>query len=539
MKEERNKLESRQRESGAALLIAIFALMLISVVAIALIVSQGTDSALAGNYRTSTSAYYAAVAGLEEARGRLLWKNPDYFDGATSPNPSFMPMSGVLPAMQVTDVRYILNPAGAENVDPTSADPANYPDTEYAQEFPAWGLGGATVVPINSTFQSAAMPGPVYKWVRINPVTEFALQLDVNNDGVIERTTALLYDPANVDASYNPRPGLVFPTIPPTPTAVQALELTALAVMPSGSRRMLQYVVAPLLISTQPANSPPSTPPFPAALTLDGNGVIFRDAGSAGYKIDGRDACSSTTPQAAVNSIAYTNPDDYSVSSTPISPQVIPPSKNSHYPGYPMVLAGPPPGSYVPTTPSVAPTPTQLRQSWETPATLDAVAQDITKSADVVINGPTNGAAISTSAPMMSPSNPMTIVVNGDLNLNGWHGFGYGLLLVTGTLKYDPDANWNGLVLVIGQGVYSSSLNGSGGIMGAVLMAKTRDSSGNLLPGNSLGAACFGSQSSCTGFGGGYGSNPGFGIIYNSCSVSSAQGPLTYKVLSFREIPTN
>ena len=181
MKEERNKRENGQRENGAALLIAIFALMLISVVAIALIVSQGTDSALAGNYRTSISAYYAAVAGLEEARGRLLWKNPDYFDGPTSPNPSFMPMTGVLPNMQLTDVRYILNPASGETVDPTSADPANYPDTDYGNEM-GWLLSAANVVTINSTYQSASMPGPVYKWVRINPVTEKALNLDVNGD---------------------------------------------------------------------------------------------------------------------------------------------------------------------------------------------------------------------------------------------------------------------------------------------------------------------------------------------------------------------
>ena len=49
-------------ERGAALLIAIFALLLISVVGIALIVSSGTDSALARNYRTSANAYYAALA---------------------------------------------------------------------------------------------------------------------------------------------------------------------------------------------------------------------------------------------------------------------------------------------------------------------------------------------------------------------------------------------------------------------------------------------------------------------------------------------
>jgi len=185
--------------------------------------------------------------------------------------------------------------------------------------------------------------------------------------------------------------------------------------------------------------------------------------------------------------------------------------------------------------PSVAPV--MLRQSWLTPATLDAAMQDIEKGADVVINGPATGTDISHLAPTMSAANPMTIVVNGNLSLNGWHHAGFGLLLVTGTLTYDPDASWNGIVLVVGQGVFISANSGYGGLNGAVFVATTRDSSGNLLPpGTSLGSACFGSQSSCTGFGGGFGSTPGFGIIYNNCAISSAQGPLTYKVLSFREI---
>src|SRR5947207_4805550 len=60
----------RRTEEGIALLISIFVLLLISVVAISLIVSSGTESALAGNYRSSTGVYYAALSGLEEARDR-------------------------------------------------------------------------------------------------------------------------------------------------------------------------------------------------------------------------------------------------------------------------------------------------------------------------------------------------------------------------------------------------------------------------------------------------------------------------------------
>jgi len=322
---------------------------------------------------------------------------------------------------------------------------------------------------------------------------------------------------------------------------VQALEITSLAVLPNGSKRLLQYVVAPLLVSTQVStqvDSPtpplpggiPFNPGFPAALTMDGNNVSYQDPGTPDFVVDGRDtgAGTCTPPQTAVESIEYTNPLDGSYWSILSN---VNPVQNS-YPGYPL---GPPP-TYVPTTPSVPnrSVPTAVRQSWLSPATLDAVVQDITKSADVVIAGPASGS----NMPTWNPLNPipMTVVVNGNLSLTRWNQTGYGLLLVTGTLTYDPDSTWNGIVLVIGQGIllWSDRGRGIGGINGAVLVANTRDASGNLLA--TLGPASFSGTAS-----GGHRSTSQGGIVYNSCQINSAgaQAPLTYKVLSFHEIPTN
>jgi hypothetical protein len=522
-------------EVGSALLIAIFALLLISVVGIALLLSTGTDSSLAGNYRTSTSAYYAALAGLEEARGRLLWKNPDCFVNRANPpncpNPGFIPMAGALPNLGLTDVRYILNPASGETVDPTSANPSNYPDTEYQTEM-GWPLSGANVQTILSVSPTAGIPGPAYKWVRINAVTEKAIGLDVNGDGNLDPTTRLVYDPAPTwpCPTANPAPGLVEPNCPgwSSQTAVQALEITSLAVLPSGSKRLLQYVVAPLVVASQLAIPPSSLPlgfptnaNFPAALTLDGNGVSFRGPGSGTFEVNGQDACSTNS----VYSIGYTNTPDGPV----ILGAAIPAAQ---YKGAPSTGPG---GTPPPTSPGVGnlnPTPpvgSLLRPSWMTPSGLDSVVQDITKSADVVFNGPVNANASLTPLGM-TPNNPMTIVVNGDLDFNAWHNTGYGLLLVTGTLKYDPDATWNGIVLVIGQGSFVSALGGTGQINGTLFLAQTRNALG-LLP--ALGAASF----SLTG--------GGNGIYYDSCWITGTpaplpapiQGPIGYKVLSFREIP--
>jgi hypothetical protein len=168
---------------------------------------------------------------------------------------------------------------------------------------------------------------------------------------------------------------------------------------------------------------------------------------------------------------------------------------------------------------------------------LDSIVQNITNNADVVIAGPADGNDISSQAspsvtgqyagPNPTPAPlPMTIVVNGDLDLTSWHHTGNGLLLVTGTLTYDPDASWEGVVLVIGQGKFVSNKGGDGGIDGALFIAQTRDSSGNLL--STLGPALF----SQTG-----GGHSGRGINYSSCLVQAAQSILPYKVLSFREIP--
>ncbi|MGC2752089.1 MAG: hypothetical protein WCA40_06955, partial [Candidatus Acidiferrum sp.] len=121
MKQDRKT--KRRSQDGIALLIAIFVLLLISVVAIALLVSSGTETALGANYRSSSTVYYAALAGLEEARGRLLPKNQNYFNPGQVPTP--------LPLGQTV---YLVNNSIGDNVQPW--DQTNqYYDKEYQTEF--------------------------------------------------------------------------------------------------------------------------------------------------------------------------------------------------------------------------------------------------------------------------------------------------------------------------------------------------------------------------------------------------------------------
>jgi hypothetical protein len=492
----------RNGERGVALLIAIFSLLLVSVVAIALIVSSGTDTALAGNYRSSANAYYAAMAGIEEARGRLHLPPSD---------PNYLPLpSSPLPLTQVV---YILNPAGGEVVAPqATGNPATYPDLQYKQEF---GVDVSTraITTLGSISALGGLPGPSFKWVRINAVTEQSMGnggpgVDVNWDGNVGNTIPLFYDPEN---NLGLSPGLIENAFVPG-TAGQALEITSFAVLPTGAQKMLQYVVRPLVEFPNL-----SLPLFPAPLTLAGPSVQFTGPGTATFLIQGQDQCGGAAQPTPA--IGYTNnsPGDLSLANITAGAQ---PAAN--YQGAPM-NPGPP------QTPSTAPASigyvgSLMNPNWLKPTGLDAISQDIANSADAVIQGP---ATPSSFPPGMSATHPMTIVVNGDLNLNAWQNTGYGLLLVTGTLYYDPDATWQGVILLIGQGNFVSTKAGTGEIDGAMFLAKTRDASNNLL--GSLGSPSF-SQS-------GGGPNLGSGIRFNSCFVKSAEGPITYKIIAFKEIP--
>ncbi len=156
----------KKSESGVALLIAIFVLMLISVIAISLIVASGSESTLAGNYRSSSAAYLAGTAGLEEARGRLLQKNADYFNKAPNNTPAtnFIPTAGPL---AIGQVRYILNPAQGEAL---ATLLATYPDNEYATEFGAAPVAAnvKTIASVSTvTSGGTTYYGPLFKWVRI------------------------------------------------------------------------------------------------------------------------------------------------------------------------------------------------------------------------------------------------------------------------------------------------------------------------------------------------------------------------------------
>lgn len=510
----RRTIRNRQRESGIALLIAIFVLLLISVVGIALIVSSGTESALAGNYRSSTGVYYAALAGLEEARGRLLAKNPN----SLSKVANFLPPPGT--QWGIGYVRYILNPGPADPADTRTA----YPDTEYDAEFGAGSLASANVLITQSAWNVAPLnalpvPGPVYKWVRINAVSEQSLNLSVApafSPPPYDSTTPVFYDatkPAGAQLNIsNPGSGL------------QVLEITALAVLPNGSQnpsqKLVQYLIAPVPLNLS----------FQSALTLSGNNVVFNTTTSDDFWVKGNDqygtaSCNpGTVPPSTVTAVGYTNATDGPniVNAIPSGP---PPAGNPDRRGNYTNYSAPTPDVYQVTPPA----------NLTSVAGLNSLVQTITQLADVPPITPagqlTDGNNFMPAA--MSATNPMTIVINGDLVINGWHHDGYGLLLVTGELTYDPDSFWHGIILVIGKGWFHAYQgSGTGGhIEGALFIAQTVDRT-NGSPLATLGPSQFDfTSSSLNNSGSNY---PG--VYYSSCWIQAAMPAAGYQVLSFHEI---
>jgi Tfp pilus assembly protein PilX len=471
--------KGKKAEQGAAIFISIFALLLVSVVAMGMMDMAGTETALNSNYKSSVQAFYDAKAGVEEGRGRLWTGNPNGLGGfVTAPGTT----------MGVGQVRYILNPAVGETVNPTDMSAGNiYADLQYATE---WGVNPPSSAPtIGSISTQAGVAGPLYKWVRITPRTEASAGIDVNGDGVLDNANPLYYDGTQQMLSNQ---------IPVNDTAYQVFEVTALAVTPDGSRRVVQYTVSPNVLNLS----------FPSALTFDGPAPVYSAANSNPFNMNGNDRSGSnplpgcTVPvQPAKSALGVVNPGDVATASSGIPNNLL-----DHYLG----MGG---------APSIGNVSALLPASEQTVTNLQNLVQSISIVANNVLTGPVNGLS---SAQTGSAANPQITVVNGDLSLAG-NGTGYGILVVTGNFTFSGDWGWRGVVLVIGQGNMQENGGGNNEFDGAVLVAKTLDGAGNPLA--TLGTPVLNWN------GGG-----GNGVYYDSCWINNATAGVTYKVLSFREL---
>ena len=463
----------RKREAGMALVISLLLLLLISAIGLGLLYMSNTETAINGNYRDSQVAFYAMRAGLEETRDRMR---------TTSPWP-IVPPATMPPA--ANSILYITNPAGAGEVVAPTVGGSAYFDDEFCHET----FVGDNLASPGANIPCSAGSGPPVGWtttvnsISPNTTTNSALKykwarITLKENGSFANGVATAYvdatQAANTQVCYQTLPGQ---EIPITQIAAGAYAnctaaqnagvdaspvyvVTTLAVTPQGSRRVGQYEIAAVHISTPPV-----------ALGLDGPGAIFSptpssnntfmngvDSGLAGYTSSGGTGACIPTGPAVVPAITVGDATGVNNIDTQLQG---PPNRTTHYTG-----TGP--------TPSVVNGgSTTFSGAWSTPSQLDSLVASIADVADTTytcgISTPCSpGGSVGTIA------NPQITYVNGDFNYG--NASGAGVLVVTGTLSFSGNAAFNGLILVIGQGAIVESGGGNGGFNGSVFLAKTQSS---------------------------------------------------------------
>jgi hypothetical protein len=440
-----NTLRHKRSEAGVALLIALFALLLISVVGIALVVASGSETSLAGNYRSSANSYYAAMAGVEEGRGRLSQSNPNFIGAAQVP--TLTPAPG--------QVLYVLNPAPGEAA---ASILTKYPDAGYATEFSGSVYANPVFQNTNSMYTGAANPGPLYKWVRINAVTEASLNINVDNHALpLDKTTALYYDGGKLNR---------------TATGSQAFEVTSLAALPNGSQKVLQYVVAP-------------SAPIPVDAAIHTQLVdILGDALNVTGLVD--PVCNRPSTYGVKSGSTVTTPGSGNVTGSPgdvlqntafpynltaliasLTPSATGPIDFAGSPGPPAIPGTGVTGSGSPKSYSgphamlgAVPTVTYDSNGAITKITTPGTPAIYVSPGNLTLGVPTIGGA--------APQGQGVLIVKGNLTIDITNGFNYfGLIMVTGdifmTANPNTSASSNIHGAIIGGGKFTSNLSNLSG----------------------------------------------------------------------------
>src|SRR5207248_10017527 len=99
---------NRQREQGIALLLSILCLLLLTAVAAGMMYRSATETAINGNFKSEESAYFAARAGVEEVRDRILPTNANTINASL---PTALPSGagGVLYVLNVVSAAISTN----------------------------------------------------------------------------------------------------------------------------------------------------------------------------------------------------------------------------------------------------------------------------------------------------------------------------------------------------------------------------------------------------------------------------------------------
>jgi type II secretory pathway pseudopilin PulG len=394
-----------RREYGIALLIAVIIIVVLSGLALSMALLTDSQLRLTRNLQSQGQAYYAALAGLEEVRGRMKGTAPDAL--------------GALPT-HLNDVLYVLNNNSADSaanpVQPTSSSSPYY-DYEYSIEF-SGGFSGANLMSSVVSDQPGAGTSSAiqYKWVRITLMSEASAHTDINTDGTLDSTSIIYWDGTQETLS----------AAETSPVYV----LTALAVDSSKVRKLIQESVAY-------ASSESTFVPLAAAATagtpsVSGNMFYWFYNGGNNAVIDGNDHNSGTggcpAPSGALAGVIYG-------------------TGSPSYP-YSSILGSPTFQLYPSPIPS-SQTASSLISTYQLSSTLitSVDPSHVTSSSGTYT---ATGATLGTQPAGGNPGVVKVVYSDLPLTINGSGNSGYGVLLVNGALTVNGGLSYKGVIIANG-----------------------------------------------------------------------------------------
>ncbi len=235
-------------ERGVALFVTILALLLLTAVAAGMMYLSSTETAISSNFKAEETAYFSARAGVEEVRDRMLPTSVYAAPYSIAPQIATLALPPGNPA-----ALYVL-PSGVTMADVTkTTSPNPYFDDELCHDLTIGSMtqstsanSRCTALPSGSSWYPATQPAsaaPValdYKWVRVtlkanNSNTAVPVNGSSGNANVVCWNGISEVTAASTSASA---------CNSLTPIANPVYLVTALAVTPSGARRVVQQEIA-------------------------------------------------------------------------------------------------------------------------------------------------------------------------------------------------------------------------------------------------------------------------------------------------------
>ena len=471
-----------KHEQGIALMVAMFALLILTLIGLAMLTRATTEVLINDNFKRAKTNYFTAEAGTEEARFRLT--------PIAAGNRIDTAFSDLTASTRVVYLR------ANTSIDPANQSASNrYRDTEYAgistrNESGTQSSVTSTIYGQTPTYYTSLMTGTVpFAWVKVTRKTETLAGQNVDADGA-NQNTSVYYGPTLAT-------GVVSQYVKDAASALTRNHtqsnpvylLTAMSLDGTGAQRKIQTeVVVP--------------PPISANAAVDSyQNVDFQ----GNLNISGHDEC-------------HPGDDAYSVYGAS-SPGTIDNPNGSQ-----TVEGTDPPPPAVPGSPSTCP---GCGWSWDIPTMINQYKNNpLFKSIDTTGTGVScSGTPVSCSgsnANLGTPPNvpppgtatnspvPKFYYSPGDLHLTANNTEGYGILIVDGDVTFHGGVYFEGIIIAKGTFNFTGGGGDSINIRGAIIAGDSISDTTSDLGGS-------------------------IEIQYNSCSIANVFTQMPMTVLTFKD----